>query len=125
MRSLYFSRFLLSKIQRVSGLTARRFRCVLSRKVKKDGKQEPKCDRDPDPERVRDHAALWEAKLHVTDQSRAQYRDTCYKLARANEDLSNERNRAERDTLDMIGFLQRQDAEKEEKVGVKLAPYTS
>ncbi|XP_076017902.1 basal body-orientation factor 1-like [Genypterus blacodes] len=85
-------------------------------KAKKDGKQEAKSDKESDVEKVKAHAALWEAKLRVTDLSRTQYRETCYKLARANEDMSNERRRAERDALDMIRLLHQQDAEKEEKI---------
>ncbi|KAF7665812.1 hypothetical protein LDENG_00130550 [Lucifuga dentata] len=85
-------------------------------KGKKDSKQEAKGDKEPDLEKAKAHTALWEAKLQVTDQSRVEYRETCRRLARANEELTNERYRAEKDTLDIIGLLKKQHAEKEEKI---------
>lgn len=46
-----------------------------------------------------------------------QYREACRKLARANEELTNQLYRAEKDSIDITGFLKKQDAKKEEKVG--------
>lgn len=86
------------------------------RKGKKDGKQESKADKESDIEKAKANAALWELRLQVTDQSLVQYREACRKLARANEELTNQLYRAEKDTIDITGFLKRQDAAKEEKV---------
>lgn len=86
------------------------------RKGKKDGKQESKADKESDIEKAKANAALWELRLQVSDQSLVQYREACHKLARANEELTNQLYRAEKDNIDVTGFLKRQDAAKEEKV---------
>ncbi|XP_070697806.1 basal body-orientation factor 1-like [Pempheris klunzingeri] len=85
-------------------------------KGKKEGKPESKADKESDIEKAKAAAALWELRLQVTDQSLAQYREACRKLARANEELTNQLYRAEKETIDMTGFLKRQDAAKEEKI---------
>ncbi|XP_035238250.1 basal body-orientation factor 1-like [Anguilla anguilla] len=85
-------------------------------KGKKDGKQEPKNDKESDIDKSKANAALWEAKLEVIERSRTDYRDAARKLARANEDLTNQQYSAEKDTLDIISFLKRKDVEKEEKI---------
>lgn len=99
-----------------------KFRTILGvlyhRKGKKDGKQELKADKETDIEKAKANAALWELRLQVTDQSLVQYREACRKLARANEELTSQLYRQEKDTLDITGFLKRQDADKEEKVRV-------
>lgn len=93
------------------------------RKGKKDGKQESKADKESDVEKARAAAALWELRLRVTDQSLVQYREACRKLARANEELTNHLRRAEKDAIDITGFLKRQGAAKEEKVSVCVCEY--
>ncbi|XP_036397396.1 basal body-orientation factor 1-like [Megalops cyprinoides] len=85
-------------------------------KGKKDGKQESKADKESDIEKAKANAALWEARLDVTERSRVEYREAARKLARANEELTNQQYRAEKDTLDIIGFMKRTDIEKEEKI---------
>uniref|UniRef100_A0A3B4Y926 Basal body-orientation factor 1 n=1 Tax=Seriola lalandi dorsalis TaxID=1841481 RepID=A0A3B4Y926_SERLL len=80
-------------------------------KGKKDGKQESKADKESDIERAKANAALWELRLQVTDQSLVQYRESCRKLARVNEELTNQLYRAEKDTIDVTGFLKRQAVE--------------
>ncbi|KAG9336448.1 hypothetical protein JZ751_002795 [Albula glossodonta] len=85
-------------------------------KGKKDGKQESKTDKESDIEKAKANAALWEAKLVVTEQSRVDYREAARKLAQANEELTNQQYRAEKDTLDIIAFMKRKDGEKEEKI---------
>ncbi|XP_051249908.1 basal body-orientation factor 1 isoform X1 [Dicentrarchus labrax] len=89
-------------------------------KGKKEGKQESKADKESDIEKAKANAALWELRLQVTDQSLVQYRDACRKLARANEELTNQLYRAEKDSIDITGFLKRQDAVKEEKINMLL-----
>ncbi|XP_071376997.1 basal body-orientation factor 1 [Centroberyx affinis] len=85
-------------------------------KGKKEGKQESKADKETDIEKAKANAALWEARLEVTDQSRVQYREACRTLARANDELTNQKYRTEKDTIDIIGLLKRKDVEKEEKI---------
>ncbi|XP_042357237.1 basal body-orientation factor 1-like [Plectropomus leopardus] len=87
-------------------------------KGKKEGKQESKADRESDIEKAKANAALWELRVQVTDQSLAQYREGCRKLARVNEELTNHLYRAEKDSIDITGFLKRQDATKEEKINM-------
>ncbi|XP_039992661.1 basal body-orientation factor 1 [Xiphias gladius] len=82
----------------------------------KDGKQESKADKESDIEKAKANADLWELRLQVTDQSLVQYREACRRLARVNDELTDQLYRAERDTLDVTGFLKRQDAAKEEKI---------
>ncbi|XP_065822501.1 basal body-orientation factor 1 [Labrus bergylta] len=91
---------------------------VKAGKGKKEAKQESKADKESDVEKARANAALWELRLQVTDQSLVQYREACRKLACANEELTNQMFRAEKDTIDMTGFLKRQDAAKEERIHV-------
>ncbi|KAJ7988625.1 hypothetical protein DPEC_G00311150 [Dallia pectoralis] len=85
-------------------------------KGKKEGKQDPKYDKESDIEKAKANAALWEARLDVTEHSRQEYREAAHRLARANEELTNHKYRAEKDTVDIIGFLKRKDAEKEETI---------
>ncbi|XP_044021744.1 basal body-orientation factor 1 [Siniperca chuatsi] len=87
-------------------------------KGKKEGKQESKVDKESDIEKAKANAALWELRVQVTDQSLVHYREACRKLARANEELTNQLYRAEKDTIDITGFLKRQDAAKEEKINM-------
>ncbi|XP_068436369.1 basal body-orientation factor 1 [Clinocottus analis] len=85
-------------------------------KGKKEGKQETKAVKESDVEKAKANAALWELRLQVTDQSLAEYREACRKLARANEELTSQLYRAEKDSIDVTGFLKRVDATKEEKI---------
>ncbi|XP_053191080.1 basal body-orientation factor 1-like [Scomber japonicus] len=87
-------------------------------KGKKEGKQDTKADKESDMEKAKANAALWELRLQVTDQSLVQYRETCRKLARANEELTNQLYRAEKDSMDVTGFLKKRDAAKEEKINM-------
>nr|XP_046268682.1 basal body-orientation factor 1 [Scatophagus argus] len=87
-------------------------------KGKKEGKQESKADKESDMEKAKANAALWELRLQVTDQSLVQYREACRKLARANEDLTNQLYRQEKDTLDITDFLKKQHVAKEEKISM-------
>ena len=86
------------------------------RKGKKESKHESKADKESDSEKAKANAALWELRLKVTEQSLVEYREACRKLARANEELTNQLYRAEKDSIDITGFLKKQDAAKAEKV---------
>ncbi|XP_072313877.1 basal body-orientation factor 1-like [Eucyclogobius newberryi] len=85
-------------------------------KGKKDGKQESKVDRETDLEKARSNAALWELRLQVTEQSLMQYRESCRTLARANEELTTDLYRVEKDSVDTTWFFNKQDASREEKI---------
>lgn len=86
------------------------------RKGKKEGKQETKGDKESDIEKVKANATLWELRLKVTEQSLTQYHGACRGLARTNEEVTNQLYHAEKNNLDIIGFLKRQDAAKDEQV---------
>lgn len=73
-------------------------------------------DRETDLEKARSNAALWELKLQVTEQSLTQYRESCRRLARANEELTNDLYRVEKNSVDTTWFFNKQDASKEDKV---------
>ncbi len=55
--------------------------------------------------RTKSQTSLWELRLLVTDQSLAQCREACRKLACANDELTNQLYHAEKDTIDIVGFL--------------------
>ncbi|XP_069391420.1 basal body-orientation factor 1 [Paralichthys olivaceus] len=87
-------------------------------KGKKDGKQEVKADRESEIEKAKTNANLWELRLKVTDQSLRQYQEACGKLARTNQELTSQLYRVEKDSIDISGCLQRQDAAKEETISL-------
>ncbi|XP_072555374.1 basal body-orientation factor 1 isoform X2 [Paramormyrops kingsleyae] len=89
---------------------------VVKGKGKKETKQEPKGDKETDIEKAKAIAAFWESRLNVTELSRAEYRETAHKLALANEELGQEKERAEKDNIDIITFLKRREAEREGKI---------
>ncbi|XP_061467700.1 basal body-orientation factor 1 isoform X3 [Rhineura floridana] len=71
---------------------------------------------ESEADRAKAAATLWEARLEVTEISRKEYRDAARRLARNNEELERQQRRLEKDTVDVIGFLKRQDMEKEELI---------
>ncbi|XP_053881436.1 basal body-orientation factor 1 isoform X2 [Malaclemys terrapin pileata] len=83
---------------------------------KKGGKAESKVDKESEAERAKANAALWEARLEVTEISRAEYREAARTLARNNEELAWQQHRLEKDTVEVISFLKKQDVEKEEQI---------
>ncbi|XP_051866421.1 basal body-orientation factor 1-like [Pristis pectinata] len=85
-------------------------------KGKKGEKSEPKVSTESDAEKAMANAALWESRLNVTERSRVEYRNTARMLARANETLVNDRFQVERDAVEVISYLKKQDLEKETKI---------
>ncbi|XP_048340840.1 basal body-orientation factor 1 isoform X2 [Sphaerodactylus townsendi] len=71
-------------------------------------------EKEPEALRARAAAALWEARLEVTEVSRKEYRDAARRLARNNEELELQQRKLEKDTVEVISFLKRQDFEKDE-----------
>ncbi|XP_012692606.2 basal body-orientation factor 1 [Clupea harengus] len=85
-------------------------------KGKKEGKQESKGERESEIERAKANAALWETRLGITESSRLEYREAARRLAHANEQLTNQQYRAEKETVDIIAFLKKKESEKEAKI---------
>ncbi|XP_060790236.1 basal body-orientation factor 1-like isoform X2 [Neoarius graeffei] len=83
-------------------------------KVKKESLSNP--GKECDGERAKASAALWEARLEVTETSRVEYREAARRLARANEELTNQQYRAEKDTTDIIAFLKKKELEKDAQI---------
>ncbi|XP_069772160.1 basal body-orientation factor 1-like isoform X4 [Narcine bancroftii] len=67
-------------------------------------------------EKAMANAALWESRLNVIERSRVEYRNTARMLARTNETLINDRLQVERDALQVMSYLKKQDLEKETKI---------
>ncbi|KAM3595162.1 uncharacterized protein V6R79_019255 [Siganus canaliculatus] len=85
-------------------------------KGKKDGKNESKADKESDIEKAKANAALWELRLQVSDQSLVQYREGYHKLARANEELTNQLYRLEKSSMETTAYLEKENAAKEQKI---------
>ncbi|XP_078090481.1 basal body-orientation factor 1-like isoform X2 [Mustelus asterias] len=68
---------------------------------------------ESDAEKAMTNAALWEARLNVLERSRVEYRDTARTLARTNETLMSDRFQVEKDAMEVISYLKKQDLEKE------------
>lgn len=73
---------------------------------------------ESEAERAKAAAALWEARLEVTEISRKEHREAARRLARNNEELERQQRRLEKDMVDVVSCLKKQDAEKEDLVGV-------
>lgn len=67
-------------------------------------------------ERAKASAAVWEARLKVTEFSRAEYREAARGLAHNNVELTQNQYQLEKDMLEVIGFLKKQDEKKDEMV---------
>nr|KAF6499148.1 basal body orientation factor 1 [Molossus molossus] len=67
-------------------------------------------------ERAKASAALWEARLELTELSRSEYRDTSRRLAKTNEDLKKQQYKMEKDTMSVLSYLKNQDQEKDNMI---------
>uniref|UniRef100_A0AAZ1WY04 Basal body-orientation factor 1 n=2 Tax=Oreochromis aureus TaxID=47969 RepID=A0AAZ1WY04_OREAU len=85
-------------------------------KEKKEGKRDSKTDKESDVEKAKANAVLWELRLKATEQSLRDYTESCQRVARANEHLTNQLYHAEKDAIHIAGHWERQLAAKEEKV---------
>ncbi|KAK3563044.1 hypothetical protein QTP86_014559 [Hemibagrus guttatus] len=85
-------------------------------KINKENKSNSNTDKECDTERAKANAALWEARLEVTEKSRVEYREAARRLARDNEELTNQQYRAEKDTTDIIAFLKKQELGKDAQI---------
>ncbi|XP_037096699.1 basal body-orientation factor 1-like isoform X2 [Syngnathus acus] len=91
-------------------------RKIKTGKGKKSEKRESKTDKDFDLDNAKAKVTLWELKLRLTEQTLAEYRESCGRLARVNDDLGNKLAHAERQILEATAHWQRLDAAKDEKM---------
>uniref|UniRef100_F7G2F0 Basal body-orientation factor 1 n=1 Tax=Monodelphis domestica TaxID=13616 RepID=F7G2F0_MONDO len=68
---------------------------------------------ESDIERARANAALWEARLEVSEISRDGYREAVRRLAQCNEDLKRQQYRMEKDIMSVLSYVKKQDSEKD------------
>ncbi|XP_015281852.1 PREDICTED: basal body-orientation factor 1 [Gekko japonicus] len=71
-------------------------------------------EKEAEADRAKAAAALWEARLEVTEVSRREYREAARRLACNNEELEWQQRKLEKDAMEVISFLKKQDFEKEE-----------
>ncbi|ELU12903.1 hypothetical protein CAPTEDRAFT_173951, partial [Capitella teleta] len=62
------------------------------------------------------NSKLWEARLDVAEKSRAEYRDNARRLVAENEGLHTQMSQTEKDTIDVVTYLKRQDLEKDKQI---------
>ncbi|XP_006815796.1 basal body-orientation factor 1-like [Saccoglossus kowalevskii] len=62
------------------------------------------------------NSRLWEARLEATEKSRLEYRENAKRLALENESLQNHMYQSERDTIDVVTFLKKEDQSKEDLI---------
>ncbi|XP_063145016.1 basal body-orientation factor 1 [Candoia aspera] len=83
----------------------------------KKGRVDPKnLKEESEAERAKAAAALWEARLEVTEISRKEYREAARRLAQNNEELERQQRRLEKDTVEVLSCLKKQDLEKEDLI---------
>jgi len=82
-------------------------------KGKKGAKKEKKSvNRDEELQNAITNALLCKQNLSLCTRQRDDYRETCQKLAAENEKISSSLYQAERDTIDIISLLKREDIQK-------------
>ncbi|CAF4412098.1 unnamed protein product [Rotaria sp. Silwood2] len=62
------------------------------------------------------NTALWEVRLNMIDASRKQYRDIAGNLVNENETLRDQLRQTEKDTIDVVSFLKKQDLDKDSEI---------
>jgi len=62
------------------------------------------------------HSELLQAKLEVTEKSRNDFRDSCKKISFENDKLHDTLYQAERDTIEVITYLKKEDMLKDEQL---------
>merc|ERR1712131_75504 len=98
-------------------LTDRMAKAKKGKKGKKGAKKAKNpVDRDSELLQAVTNSKLWQNKLLLTERQRNDYRATCQKLAAENEVVTNSLFQAERDTIEMVSVLKREDIAKEKKI---------
>lgn len=64
------------------------------------------------------NAKLWEARLQLTEQSRTEYKESSKRLVTENDKLETRMKQTERDTIDVITYLRKQDQEKDDQIEI-------
>lgn len=82
------------------------------------GKKSKKRDKEAKKElqRALANAKIWETRLDVCERSRLEYRSTAKRLVMENEDLRGQMKQTERDTIDVITYLKKEDQTKDEQI---------
>ena len=83
-------------------------------KGKSKGKT-PTKNRDVEMESIT-RTQIMECKLDATEQSRTEYRDKARKLLSENELLQNQMSATERDTIEVISYLKKEDIQKDQLI---------
>ncbi|KAG9481655.1 basal body-orientation factor 1 isoform X2 [Eleutherodactylus coqui] len=100
----------------MAGIRRKAARGKKGKRKKTVGKHEPKVDKESEVERAKASAAVWEARLKVTESSRAEYREAARSLAQNNVELTKNQYQLEKDMLEVIGFLKKQDEKKDKMI---------
>ena len=79
------------------------------------GSKSPSKSRDLELENVTRHQIL-ECKLDATEKSRSDYRDKARKLLAENDLLQNQMSATERDTIEVISYLKKEDLTKDQMI---------
>merc|ERR1711892_834732 len=88
-----------------------------TKKAKKGTKKtKTPANRDSELAQALTNTKLWQHKLQLTERQRDDYRETCKKLAAQNEVITNALFQAERDTIEMVSVLKREDINKDKKI---------
>ena len=59
---------------------------------------------------------VWEARLDATEKSRQEFRESAKHMSLENETLQHQMLQSEKDTIDVITYLKKEDQSKEELV---------
>jgi hypothetical protein len=62
------------------------------------------------------NARVWEARLEATEKSRLEYRENVQRLVKENDGIQKKMEQNEKDTIEVMGFLKREDAMKDEQL---------
>jgi len=85
-------------------------------KGKKGEKGKEKIGKDDIAGLAAANARIWEHRLDNIEKSRNEYRDAARSLAVAQDNMHTQMHLTERDTIDVITYLKKQDLTKEEKI---------
>lgn len=90
------------------------------KKGKKNGKEGKKKKDDGKEESIAKMALrnsnVWEARLNMMEHAREHYRGAAKELMGENEDLRDHMKQIEKDTIDVVSFLKKQDLEKDTEI---------
>ncbi|XP_062503470.1 basal body-orientation factor 1-like [Corticium candelabrum] len=86
-------------------------------KKKKDKKdKKPKSAKEVQYREAITNAKVWEARLESTEKSRLEYRENVRRLVHENDDLQKKMAQNEKDTVEVLSFLKREDVVKDDQM---------